>query len=66
MTTLRDRIGYDSGANRLEDSLQTAIQHGFHYLDFNADQGRNRLTNWDDARIAAVAGTASKRRLAGP
>ena len=54
MTTLRDRIGYDAGVARLEEALATAAAHGFRYLDFNADQGPNRLDNWDDRRVAAV------------
>ena len=54
MTDLKDRIGYDAGTTRLEDAIATATDHGFHYLDFNADQGPNRLTDWDDARVASV------------
>ena len=56
---LRDRIGYDAGAARLEDALETAAAHDFHYLDFNADQGPNRLDNWDEARVESVT-TASR------
>ena len=58
MTTLKDRIGYDAGTTRLEDALATAKEHGFHYLDFNADQGPNRLTDWDDSRVASVVRVA--------
>ena len=39
LISLRDRIGYDSGTTRLENSLVSAAEHGFHYLDFNADEG---------------------------
>ncbi len=60
MATLRDRIGYDAGATRLEDALATAAEHGFHYLDFNADEGPNRLDNWDDARVRAVVDSAGR------
>ena len=52
--SLRDRIGFDSGATNLEDSLETAKTHGFHYLDFGADTGPNRLGNWTDERANAV------------
>lgn len=31
---LINRIGYDAGANRLEDALAFAGEHGFHYLAF--------------------------------
>ena len=58
MMTLKDRIGYDAGTTRLEEALATAAEHGFHYLDFNADQGPNRLNEWDDDRVAAVIRTA--------
>ena len=59
MKTLKDRIGFDAGTTRLEDALETAVEHGFHYLDFNADEGPNRLTDWDDDRIRAVMRLAS-------
>ncbi len=52
--SLIDRIGYDGGATRLEDSLATAAEHGFHYLDFSADTGPNRVDNWPDDRLRAV------------
>ena len=52
--SLRDRIGFDSGATNLEDSLETAKAHGFHYLDFNADTGPNRLGNWSDERANTI------------
>ena len=52
--TLRDRIGFDSGGTKLEDSLDTAIAHGFHYLDFSAESGPNRLDSWSQARANAV------------
>ena len=58
LTTLRDRIGYDAGITRLEEALATAAEHGFHYLDFNADEGPNRLDNWDAARVEAVTRAA--------
>ena len=58
MMTLKDRIGYDAGTTRVEDALATAAEHGFHYLDFNADQGPNRLTEWGEERVAAVIRTS--------
>ena len=51
---LRDRIGYDAGATRAEDALAWAAQHGFRYLDLNADIGPNRLDSWSDKRIRDV------------
>jgi sugar phosphate isomerase/epimerase len=50
----KDRIGYDAGATRLEDAVQTAIAHNFHYLDFNADTGPNRLDSWSNDRVTLV------------
>ena len=52
--SLRDRIGYDAGATNLEDSLETARAHDFHYLNFNADIGPNTLGNWNDERVKNV------------
>jgi sugar phosphate isomerase/epimerase len=52
--SLRDRIGFDGGATRLEDALETAATHAFHYLDFNADRGPNRLDEWSDDRVRSV------------
>ena len=63
MITLKDRIGYDAGTTRLEEALATAAEHGFHYLDFNGDQGPNRLTEWDDDRVAAVIGTCREANV---
>ena len=51
---LRGRIGFDAGATRLEDALQWAAAHSFHYVDFNADTGTNRLTDWSRERVSAV------------
>ena len=52
--SLAERIGYDSGATNLEDSLEFAVAHGIPYLDFGADGGPNRLDNWSDPRVQAV------------
>ena len=60
---LRDRIGYDAGTTRLEDALVTAAEHAFHYLDFNADQGPNRLDNWDGSLVESVLATAQVNNL---
>lgn len=59
-----DRIGYDSGAARLEDSLAFAAQHGFHYLDFSADTGPNRLDRWPDQRLRAVRALLDRHEIA--
>ena len=48
------RIGYDTGATPLEDALALAARHGFHYLDFSADAGPNRLDHWPDRLLRAV------------
>ena len=60
---LRDRIGYDAGVTRLEDALATAAAHSFHYLDFNADQGPNRLDAWDDRRVESVVSTCRRSEI---
>ncbi len=52
--SLAQRIGYDSGAANLEDSLEFAVTHGIPYLDFGADGGPNRLENWSGPRVQAV------------
>ena len=49
-----DRIGFDAGGTKLEDSLETAAAHSFHYLDFNVESGPNRLDSWTDGRVGAV------------
>ena len=63
MMNLRDRIGYDAGTTRLEEALATATEYGFHYLDFNADQGPNRLTEWGDERVTAVVRAAGENNV---
>lgn len=52
--TLKDRIGYDAGSAPLEEALQLAASHEFHYLNFNADTGANRLDQWSSDRAVAV------------
>jgi sugar phosphate isomerase/epimerase len=54
MESFHDRIGYDSGATPLEDTLAWAAAHDFHYVDFNADRPPNILTNWSDERVRLV------------
>jgi sugar phosphate isomerase/epimerase len=54
MTSLRDRIGFDAGGRRLEEALDWAASHGFHYVDFNADRPPNRLDAWDERRVQAI------------
>jgi len=49
--TLRDRIGFDAGAMRIEDALRWAAAHNFYYVDFNADLHPNHLSAWDDERV---------------
>ena len=59
-----DRIGYDGGATRLEDSLAFASEEGFHYLDFSADTGPNRVDNWPDDRLRAVRTMMDRHEIA--
>src|SRR5437667_274673 len=49
-TSLRDRIGFDAGATRLEDALEWAVHHGFRHVDFNADRLRLGNLNAGPAR----------------
>lgn len=58
-----DRIGFDAGGTNLEDALETAATHSFHYLDFNADTGPNRLDNWNEKRAQAVRDTCSRNNI---
>ncbi|MSQ08277.1 MAG: sugar phosphate isomerase/epimerase [Dehalococcoidia bacterium] len=60
---LSDRIGFDAGAQRLEDALAWAAENHFHYLDFNADTGPNRLDTWPPARVEAVRETCKKNGI---
>ena len=59
-----DRIGYDAGATPLEESLAVAAAHGFHYLDFSADTGPNRVDNWPDDRLRAARALMEDHRIA--
>ena len=59
-----DRIGYDAGATRLEDALAFAAEHSFHYLDFSADTGPNRVDNWPDDRLRAVRALMERHEIA--
>lgn len=52
--SIHDRMGFDAGAMRLEDALEWAAQHGFHYIDFNADRPPNALDAWDEARVRTI------------
>ena len=59
----KDRIGNDSGANRLEDALAWAATNSIHFLDFCADIGPNELGSWTDERVAAVKATCSEHDI---
>ncbi len=59
-----ERIGYDAGATRLEDALAFASEHGFHYLDFSADTGPNRVDNWPDDRLRSVRSVMDANEIA--
>jgi sugar phosphate isomerase/epimerase len=60
---VRDRIGYDAGATRLEDALAWAAANAFHYIDFNADRAPNRLGSWNDERVRAVRETCARHDI---
>lgn len=51
---LRERIGFDAGSACLEDALDWSAAHEFHYVDFNADIGPNRLDQWPDGRLRQI------------
>ena len=60
---LMERIGFDAGANRLEDALEFAVANGFHFIDFNADAGANHMDTWDDARVAHVRNVCDRNAI---
>ena len=50
-----ERFGFNAPATQsVEDSIRWAATNRFHHLDFNADDGPNALSTFDEARIAAV------------
>ena len=59
----KDRIGNDSGTNRLEDALAWASANGIHFLDFSADIGPNVLDSWTDERVAAIQATCHEHDI---
>jgi len=61
--TLRDRIGFDAGPRELERSLDWAVRHAFHHVDFNADIGPNHLDRWSPNRIRAVRDTCARHDI---
>ena len=53
----RERFGYNAPATKtVEDSIRWAHENGFTRLDFNADDGPNALSSFDDARVERVKG----------
>ncbi len=60
MESFAERIGFDSGAAPLEDTLAWAAAHSFHYVDFNADRAPNIMTTWSEQRVAAVRQTCAR------
>src|SRR5918995_4557824 len=51
----RERFGYNAPATKtVEDSIRWANENGFTRLDFNADDGPNALSLFDDARVERV------------
>lgn len=63
MADLRDRIGFDAGARRVEDALDWGGRNGFHQIDFNADIGLNHVHEWSDQRVHAVRELAKAKRI---
>jgi sugar phosphate isomerase/epimerase len=61
--SLAERLGTGPGGPRLEDGLAWAAEHGFLYVDFNADHGPNALSTWTAARIEAVRATCAAHDL---
>jgi sugar phosphate isomerase/epimerase len=61
--TLAERIGFDAGSTRVEDALDWAVRHRFHFVDFNADTGANRLDGWDAARVHLVRETCERHAM---
>ncbi|OLB53711.1 MAG: sugar phosphate isomerase/epimerase [Candidatus Rokuibacteriota bacterium] len=61
--TLRDRIGFDAGSRELEEALDWAARHAFHYVDFNADVGPNHLDRWSPGRVRAVRDTCARHGI---
>ncbi len=59
-----DRIGYDAGATRLEGALAVAAERGFHYLDFSADTGPNRVDNWPEDRLRSARSLMDTHEIA--
>ena len=60
---LADRIGYDAGATPLEDALAFAAAHRFHYLNFSADTGPNRIDQWHDHRLRTVRALLERHEI---
>ena len=63
MATLRERIGFDAGATPLEEALDWAARHDFHYVDFNADGGRNHLDEWGAERVRSLRAACERHRI---
>ena len=60
---LTERIGFDAGANRLEDALEFAVANGFHFVDFNADTGANHMDTWDAERVADIRSICDRNAI---
>jgi protein FrlC len=52
---MNNRFGFDASSNKpLEESILWAADHGFRYIDFNADNPPNDIASFDTARIHKV------------
>jgi sugar phosphate isomerase/epimerase len=60
--SLRDRIGFDAGDARLEEALEWAVDHGFHYVDFNADR-LHRLDRWETERVRVLRDICARHEI---
>jgi len=64
MESLRDRIGIDIGSRMpVEEGLDWAARHDVRYVDFQLDKGRNAVTQFDEARCAAIRETCAARDI---
>jgi sugar phosphate isomerase/epimerase len=62
--SLEQRIGLDSlGLTPIEESLAFGAEHGFHFINFCADQKANRLESFDAARVRRVREAAERHGI---
>lgn len=60
-----NRFGFDAPGNvPLEDSIRWAGEHGFHYIDFQADLSPNHLASFDEKRVRAIRALCKEHDVA--